>query len=154
MSGSMISEWLQAHEHILWGLGAVSMVTFVGTLVIIPLLVVRIPTDYFLRDRHRVHAEQTRFSALRLLGRVCKNILGFIFILMGLAMLVLPGQGVITILLGIMLMNFPGKHALERRIVQQPSVLRAINWIRARANRPPLLVNPMTVPADDSHKNP
>ena len=149
----MLSEWLQAHELTLWGLGALSMITFVGTLVIIPLLVVRIPTDYFVRDRG-AHMLQTRFSALRLLGSVLKNILGFIFILMGLAMLVLPGQGVITILLGIMLMNFPGKHALERRIVQQPSVLSAINWVRARANRPPLLVKPMTVPADDSHTNP
>ena len=149
----MLFEWLQAHELIFWGIGALSMAMFVGTLVIIPLLIVRIPTDYFIRERCQAHAPRTRFSALRLLGRVVKNILGCIFILMGLAMLVLPGQGVMTILLGIMLMNFPGKHTLERRIVQQPTVLSAINWIRARAYRPPLLMTPMTMPANDPRKD-
>jgi hypothetical protein len=152
MGRIMLFEWLQAHELLLWGVGALSMMMFVGSLVIIPLLIVRIPTDYFIRERRQAHASHTQFSALRLLGRVVKNILGFIFILMGLAMLVLPGQGVMTILLGIMLMNFPGKHALERRIVQQPTVLSAINWVRARANRPPLLMTPMTMPANDPHK--
>ena len=58
----------------------------------------------------------------------------------GLAMLVLPGQGVITILVGITLLNFPGKRRLELRIVRQRPVLLAINWIRARANRPPLVL--------------
>jgi drug/metabolite transporter (DMT)-like permease len=67
-----------------------------------------------------------------------KNLLGIIFILAGVAMLILPGQGILTILLGIMLMNFPGKHTLERRIVQQPAVLRAINWMRTKANHPEL----------------
>jgi hypothetical protein len=153
MDRIMLFEWLQAHELILWGVGALSMVMFVGTLVIIPLLIVRIPTDYFVRERRRAHGSRTQFSALRLLGRVLKNILGSIFILMGVAMLVLPGQGVITILLGIMLMNFPGKHALERRIVQQPTVLSAINWVRARAHRPPLLLTPMAIPASDPHRD-
>ena len=83
-----------------------------------------------------------RLSIPRLLGLVLKNIIGVIFILAGLAMLVLPGQGVLTILLGIMLMNFPGKSALELHIVQQPTVLRAINWMRQRAHRPALLVTP------------
>ena len=129
------------------------MLTFVGSLVVIPLLVVRIPTDYFIRDRGDPLALRTRFSVLRLLGRILKNVLGFIFILMGIAMLVLPGQGLLTMLLGIMLMNFPGKHALERRLVQQRNVLRAINWVRARAKRPPLHVTPLAVPAKDAQQD-
>jgi len=55
-------------------------------------------------------------------------------------MLLLPGQGFITILIGIMLLNFPGKLSLELRIVQQPPVFRAINWMRARANQPSLQI--------------
>ena len=149
----MLTEWLEAHETILWGLGALSMMTFVGSLIVIPLLIVRIPTDYFIRDQSHPFDLRTRFSVLRLLGRVLKNVLGFICILMGLAMLVLPGQGVLTILLGIMLMNFPGKRALERRLVQQPNVLKVINWVRARAKRPPLRVTPLAVPAKDAQED-
>jgi hypothetical protein len=58
----------------------------------------------------------------------------------GIAMLVLPGQGVLTMLLGVMLMNFPGKYELERQIIQQPTILKALNWMRRRANRPDLIV--------------
>jgi hypothetical protein len=126
----------------LWWMGAVSMLTFVGTLIVIPFLVVRIPTDYFIRDRRHQISMRDQLSIPRLLGLVLKNIIGLIFILAGFAMLVLPGQGVLTILLGIMLMNFPGKLALELHIAQQPTVLRAINWMRQRANHPPLLVTP------------
>ena len=136
----MLPEWLRMHETVLWWMGAVSMLTFVGTLIVVPLLVVRIPTDYFIRDQRHQFSMRNQLSIPRLLGLVVKNIIGLIFILAGIAMLVLPGQGVLTILLGIMLMNFPGKLALELHIVQQPTVLRAINWIRQRAHRPPLLV--------------
>jgi len=55
-------------------------------------------------------------------------------------MLLLPGQGIITILIGIMMLNFPGKFTLEQRIVQQPNVLRAVNWMRTKADRPVLEV--------------
>jgi len=59
-------------------------------------------------------------------------------ILAGIAMLVLPGQGLLSILIGVTLLNFPGKYALERRIVGRPAVSRTLNRIRARARRPPL----------------
>ena len=60
--------------------------------------------------------------------------------LAGIAMLALPGQGILTILVGITLLNFPGKRRLELRIVRQRRVLRAINWMRAKAKRPPLVL--------------
>jgi hypothetical protein len=57
---------------------------------------------------------------------------------MGLLMLVTPGQGVLTILVGVTLLDFPGKRALELWIVRQPAVLRVTNWMRAKAHREPL----------------
>ncbi len=69
-----------------------------------------------------------------------KNLLGLVLLLSGIAMLVLPGQGIITILIGISLLNFPGKRRLELKIVRQRPVFRAINWIRDRAGRPPLVL--------------
>jgi hypothetical protein len=55
-------------------------------------------------------------------------------------MLVLPGQGVLTILLGIALLDLPGKRHLERRLIALPTVLRTINKLREKFGRPPLTV--------------
>jgi hypothetical protein len=130
--------WYRGNEIVLVGLGILSVIMFIATLLAVPLIVARIPTTYFIR-KHQPSPRQPRSSA-RMLWLVLKNILGIFLLLGGLAMLVLPGQGVLTILLGIMLMNFPGKYELERYIIQQPTVLRAVNWMRLRANRPALIV--------------
>jgi hypothetical protein len=53
-------------------------------------------------------------------------------------MLVLPGQGLLTILIGLVLVNFPGKYYLERKVIEQKKVLATMNWIRGKANRPPV----------------
>ena len=133
----MLPEWLSDYETALWWLGALSVVCFIGTLIAIPMLVARIPVDYF--TRHREPPGPIWRSVSNLPSVVARNTLGVILILAGIAMLVLPGQGVLTILLGLMLMNFPGKHNLERQIIEQPTVLRAINWMRAKSNTPPLI---------------
>lgn len=53
-------------------------------------------------------------------------------------MLVLPGQGLFTILMGLILSNYPGKYNIERRFISIPSVLRTVNWLRKKSNKPPL----------------
>jgi hypothetical protein len=55
--------------------------------------------------------------------------------LMGVAMLVLPGQGVLTIITGLLLLDFPGKYRFERWLVRRGPVLRGVNWLRDRAGR-------------------
>jgi drug/metabolite transporter (DMT)-like permease len=121
-------------------LGALSIVTFLGTLLTLPIVVTWIPADYFVRDQRQGRHREGTSTVPHLLRLVGKNLLGIVFVLIGVALLVLPGQGILTILLGLMLMNFPGKRALERRLVQQPSVLGAINWLRAKAHQPALVV--------------
>ena len=69
-----------------------------------------------------------------------KNVFGLVFVLMGLAMLVLPGQGILTIVIGLVLIDFPGKYKLERWIVSRRAVLNSINWLRQRADRGPIVV--------------
>ena len=56
-------------------------------------------------------------------------------------MLVLPGQGILTIIVGLVLMDFPGKYGAERWAVSRGPVLPAINWIRAKAGKPNLIVS-------------
>ena len=136
----MILEWVRIHEIAFWWIGILSMATFVGTLIMIPILVVHIPADYFNHEKQKTDHFYRRYSFIRILVLALKNLLGLIFIIAGLAMLLLPGQGFITILIGIMMLNFPGKFALQIRIVQQPTLLRAINWMRMKADRPALEV--------------
>jgi hypothetical protein len=71
---------------------------------------------------------------------VGKNLLGYVLVFAGLLMLFLPGQGVVTILIGITLVDFPGKYRFERWVVSQGPVLRSINRLRKRAGRPPLFL--------------
>jgi len=72
---------------------------------------------------------------------VAKNLLGLVLLIMGILMLVLPGQGLLTILFGIALIDFPGKYKLERHLISYPKVLNSINWIRKKANKKPLLID-------------
>jgi hypothetical protein len=65
-------------------------------------------------------------------------LLGLVLVLAGVAMLVLPGQGVLTLLIGVVLLEFPGKQWLLRRIAGQPRVLGALNAVRERRGVPPL----------------
>lgn len=130
---------LTHNEQLLMGLGALSVLTFLGSLVLMPLIVARLPTDYFQRRRRGRSFAQDRHPAVHVTLVALKNLIGIVLILGGLAMLVLPGQGVLTILIGIALTNFPGKYRLEKAIVRQRSVFRSLNWIRRKMRKPPLL---------------
>ena len=53
-------------------------------------------------------------------------------------MLVLPGQGIFTIVVGLILSNYPGKYSIERRLISIPSIYKGINWLRKKSNQPPI----------------
>ncbi len=133
-------EWIQTHETILWWLAAASVVTFLGTLVLVPVVIVRIPSDYFAPGKRRGTRWTERHPVVRATWLIAKNVLGCFFIVVGVAMLVLPGQGLLTILIGMVLIDFPGKYRLERWIVGRGPVLRSVNWLRRRAGKGPLVL--------------
>ncbi|WP_225741692.1 PGPGW domain-containing protein [Halospina sp. K52047b] len=135
---AMLVRWFERHETFLWALGGVSLLMFVATLVAVPFVIARIPSDYFTRPRRRRYLLQGRYPLLGLLALILKNLLGLILLLAGIAMLVLPGQGLLTILISLTLLNFPGKYRLERWVVERPAVFRSINWIRRRWGVPEL----------------
>ena len=120
-------------------LGILSVVFFIGSLIAIPILLVRLPVDYFDENRPRGWF-RTSHVVLRVTVHVLKNVIGVVFLLAGIAMLVLPGQGLLTVLIGISLLDFPGKSKLERRIIGRPAILRTINSIRAKFGKPPLVI--------------
>lgn len=130
-------DWLHEHESLLLWLGVSSIASLVLAAVLLPIVVVRLPADYFVREHRIGHGRRGWVDWLWHLG---KNALGGVFVLAGLAMLVLPGQGLLTILIGLLMMDFPGKRRFERRLVGRPVILRQINRLRERRGRPPLVV--------------
>ena len=136
----LLIHWAKAHPVLLTWLWVLSVVTFFGSLLVIPMLVVRMPQDYFLYNKSHLREYRKQHPVFRLFSVILKNILGFVFIATGIVMLFFPGQGVITILIGITLVNFPRKKALEIRLIRQPAVLRAVDWMRSRYGKDPLIL--------------
>ncbi len=83
-----------------------------------------------------------RHRAIRWTGHIIKNIVGLVLVLIGIAMAVpgIPGPGLLTILFGIALLDFPGKRKLEYKLVSRPKVLGAINHLRQKFGKPPLVL--------------
>lgn len=133
-------DWIYNNEVLAWWLLVISIFSFLATLIAIPVILIRLPDDYFSSpDRHRI-PWQSRNRFLRLPLFILKNLLGVIFILLGVLMLVLPGQGLLTIIIGLVLLEFPGKYRVERWAVNRPTVLGAINWIRTKAGKADLII--------------
>ena len=136
-----IHGWGLTWGQVLFGVG-LSVVTFVVSIGVVTVVLVKLPANYFHSSHDReflVH----RHPVLRAVGIFAKNLLGLVLVAFGVVMSLpgVPGQGVLTILLGIMLLDFPGKRALETRIVSRPRVYGAVNALRARFDKPPLLLD-------------
>lgn len=131
-------QWVAAHESVLRWLSIISLFTFIGTLLIIPALAARIPDDYFSQpERHRIPWAQ-HHPLWRAVLVTMKNLLGATVFLFGVALVALPGQGLLTMAIGITLLDFPGKYRFERWLVGRGPLLHAINALRHRSGRAPL----------------
>ena len=122
-------------------LTALSIVFFVGSLIAIPFILVRLPTDFFDTRVPRRWMEN-HHPVLRLLGHLAKNVVGAIFVFAGFLMLFLQGKCILTMLIGITMLDFPGKRKLEAKMIGQPAVLNAINGMREKFGKPPLTIAP------------
>jgi len=110
-------------------LGTVSAITFLLSLAVVPALLARIPVNYF----KRVTPPGPKTAGIHYpLLWVLRNLLALVLITAGIAMLLLPGQGLLTIVLGLFVASFPGKHHLERKLVRNRKIFDAINWVRAK----------------------
>jgi hypothetical protein len=135
----ILSTWLQDNQASMATLAAISALFWIGTLIAVPIVIVRLPADY-LNRKERWFPRNPKPAYWQYPYIFIKNIFGILFIIAGLAMLVLPGQGLLTLALGLALINFPKKHRLIRRILGQKRILRAINRLRHRAKKPPLVL--------------
>jgi UPF0716 family protein affecting phage T7 exclusion len=121
---------LRDHAWLATGLTVLSIVTLAASVFALPWLVARAPEDFFVQKR------RARRHGASLARAVLRNGFGVVLVVAGVLMLVLPGQGLLTILVGVSLLDFPGKLAFERYLVQKKQVARALQWLRRRAGQP------------------
>ena len=139
--------WLPTWPELAIGAG-LFVLTAAISLIVTGWILIRLPADYFAGpsapalwgDRHPI---------LRWAGRIGKNVLGGVLVILGIILSLpgVPGQGLLTILIGLMFLDIPGKRRLEQRLVRQPRVLNVVNGLRRRYGRPELQFNPSdTIP--------
>ena len=134
----MFFEFLSDYKIYLVWLGSLSFIIFIFSLLTIKWLVALIPSDYFIKKNNSEF--RSNYPIFWLVSIIIKNLVGYTLIVGGVLMLVLPGQGLFTIFVGLMLSNYPGKFYIERKFIAIPSVLRAINWLRKKSNTPSIKI--------------
>ena len=134
-----VMEWLGEHAGLTTSLVALSIVLLLASLWIGHYYLTAIPPDYFMRKHRPLESWRRTRPALWWTLVIGKNLVGAVFVATGLIMFFTPGQGILTLLMGLALMDFPGKQRLERAIIQRPTVLKLVNGMRSRANKPPLV---------------
>ena len=135
-----ILNYFEAHDAIIFWSSLASILTFVGTLISVPWLITKIPADYFISSSEGKLQSYFNNPFLRILGIIFKNIFGYVFIINGFIMLFIPGQGLLTMIIGLVLIDFPRKKEVEYRIVKQPMIHRTINKIRKKAGKPEIKI--------------
>jgi len=134
-----LTSWLSQHSTSVVVLGILSVALLITTLMATPWLLAKLPDDYFARPpKHIV------YSPGRMIFSTLKTLVGFAIICIGFVMMLTPGPGLVFLVLGLALCEFPGKHQLLIKFIDQPQVFSALNWIRKKADKPPF-ISPGTI---------
>ncbi len=129
--------WIGLHSTtLLASLGLIGLVTFVGSLIALPVLAARLPADYFTTRARTAPPWRGPHPIRRTVLRVGRNLLGLVLVLGGIGMLFLPGQGLLTLAIGLLMLDFPGKRAFQGWMLSWKPVHAGINWLRRKANQP------------------
>ncbi|MHC4954251.1 MAG: hypothetical protein ACYTGZ_10195 [Planctomycetota bacterium] len=133
-------DWIHEQGDWLAILGAASAIMLVASVIAVPWFVLRLPADA-LRRPNPLDAWGKQHPILRVLVIIGRNAVGIPLLLVGIALSVplVPGQGILTILLALLIMEFPGKWRLEHRFLGSHLVLGLLNWIRRKGHKEPLL---------------
>ena len=118
---------------------ALFVASFLINLAIVSFILVKLPADHFAKSRKGKFMKGYH-PALRVAAAIGKNIGGVLLVALGVVLSLpgVPGQGLLTILLGIMLLDFPGKHRLEQKLLSRPSIVNTINGLRDKFGKEPL----------------
>ena len=123
-------DWISDNYRVIQWIGLVSVLLFFLSLFILRCVIVRLPDDYFVIDSPASNKHSGNLIDLAL--RVAKNLFGFLLIICGIILLVIPGQGLVTIVLGAWIIDLPWIIKIKRKFVYSRLVKGALNWIRSK----------------------
>jgi len=137
-----IISWSSMNSDLLFLLGSLSIFILIISVFMMVLIISFLPEDYFKSENRNLisSVQNSRYPLLKLLVLITKNFFGVLLLLSGILMLVLPGQGILTIITGLVFMDYPGKYKFERKLLRQKGVINSINLIRSRLSKPSLKV--------------
>ena len=137
-----IISWSSMNSDLLFLLGSSSIFILIISVFMMVLIISFLPEDYFKSENRNLisSVQNSRYPLLKLLVLITKNFFGVLLLLSGILMLILPGQGILTIITGLVFIDYPGKYKFERKLLRQKGVINSINWIRSRLSKPPLKV--------------
>ena len=137
-----IISWSSMNSDLLFLLGSLSIFILIISVFMMVLIISFLPEDYFKSENRNLifSVQNSRYPLLKLLALITKNFFGILLLLSGILMLVLPGQGILTIITGLVFMDYPGKYKFERKLLRQKGLINSINWIRSRLSKPSLKV--------------
>ncbi len=137
-----IISWSSMNSDLLFLLGSLSIFILIISVFMMVLIISFLPEDYFKSENRNLisSVQNSRYPLLKLLVLITKNFFGVLLLLSGILMLVLPGQGILTIITDLVFMDYPGKYKFERKLLRQKGVINSINWIRSRLSKPSLKV--------------
>lgn len=135
---SLLESW--SHHRVAWVASTtVTLAAYLAVALAIPIVLARIPADHFTRPPRR-HRPFVRFL---------RTLIGLLVTAGGVAMLFLPGPGILTMILGLSIIGSDLAARGVRKLIFRPRVLEAINEIRRRRGREPLLPPCSAQPGDD-----
>lgn len=133
-----VERWL-SHPSFLIAMTVVTVGLLVASIAVTPWVIAKLPRDYFKRH-YDFAAQMIKNPRARVVARVGKNLVGVVLLVVGIALLILPGPGILCVLMALVLLDFPGKHKLERKIATRPKVLKTMNKLRRKMGKKPLVV--------------
>ena len=121
------------------GVILLTILSAIVSLAAVAFALTRLPPDYFVNP----HAQRPidRHPLLKILLALLRNSFGYFLIALGIVLSLpgVPGQGLLTVFLGVLLVDFPGKLRVLRWFLTRRGVLEGINHLRRSWGHPPLL---------------
>ncbi len=122
-------------------LGIVSLASVLVTLAVVPWIIIKLPQDYFAKPSRVSLMFSELHPSVGIVVLLVKNLLGIGIVFLGVVMLVIPGQGLLTILIGLILVDFPNKYRYQRWLVSRKPVFRSVNWLREKGDKSPFTLD-------------
>ena len=148
-----VDHWLNvrgiSHENLVITV-MIFVISTVGSMVLTTAVLVTLPADYLIADAPR-SVRDTKTGTINA-SLVFKKIAGILLILVGLVMSVpgVPGQGLLTIGCGLLLLDLPIQRKVFRKALSLGNALMVVNRWRKRFGREDLIMDNSSPNESDS----